>query len=103
LGGSFVLDLRDVTIDTSHHEVWVPRSLIGQVIPFSGAFHSTVFTTTGSAEGVAHVDPDGIRLTAVEPDGGRAFGNGIEQIEFKAKTGIGIEGEKDVAYQRGKG
>ena len=103
LGGSFVLDLRDVTIDTSHHEVWVPRSLIGQVIPFSGAFHSTVFSTAGSTEGVAHVDPDGIRLTPSEPDGGHGFGYGIEQVEFKTKTGIGIEGEKDVAYQRGKG
>jgi riboflavin kinase/FMN adenylyltransferase len=101
LGGSFVLDLRDVTIETSHREVWVPRSLIGQVIPFSGAFHSTIYTGGTSVEGVAHVDPDGIRLTVVGD--GAASDADVHQIEFNARAGTGIEGERDVAYQRGKG
>lgn len=100
LGGSFVLDLRDVTIETSHREVWVPRSLVGQVIPFSGAFHSTVFTTDGPIDGIAHIDPEGIRLTDAE---GNRIPDGITQIEFTTRTGIGIEGEPDVAYERGKG
>ncbi|MFO7782523.1 MAG: FAD synthetase family protein [Spirochaetia bacterium] len=103
LGGSFVLDLRDVTIETSHHELWVPRSLVGQVIPSSGAFHSTVFTTDGPFEAVVHIDPEGLRLTG--SDGSRITvpSAGILQIEFTTRTGIGIEGERDVAYQREKG
>jgi riboflavin kinase/FMN adenylyltransferase len=100
LGGSFVLDLRDVTIETSHHEVWVPRSLVGQVIPFSGAFHSTVFTAEGPVEGIAHIDPDGIHVTAA---GGKGIPEGITLIELTARTGSGIEGERNVAYERGKG
>ncbi len=103
LGGSFVLDLRDVTIETSQHELRVPRSLVGQVIPFSGAFRSTVFTTDGPLEAVVHIDPEGLRLTGSH--GGRISvpAAGISQIEFPTRTGIGIEGERDVAYQREKG
>ncbi|MFP4564934.1 MAG: FAD synthetase family protein [Spirochaetaceae bacterium] len=103
LGGSFVLDLRDVSIETSRHEVWVPRSLVGQVVPFSGAFHSTVFTTDGPIEAVVHVDPEGLRLTGPNGNSISVPPGGISQIEFARKTGIGIEGERDVAYQRGKG
>ena len=103
LGGSFVLDLRDVMIETSGHAVWVPRSLVGQVIPFSGAFHSTVFTTDGPFEAVAHIDPGGLRLTEADGGGIRTPANAILQIEFTARTGIGIEGERDVAYERKEG
>ncbi|NBB91008.1 MAG: hypothetical protein GVY23_07350 [Spirochaetes bacterium] len=103
LGGSFVLDLRDVTIETSGHTVWVPRSLVSQVIPFSGAFHSTVFTTDGPLDAVAHIDPSGLRLTEADGSGIRVPAAGILQIEFTARTGIGIQGERDVAYERKEG
>lgn len=103
LGGSFVLDLRDVTIETSHHELWVPRSLVGQVIPFSGAFHGTVFTQDGPVEAVVHIDPDGLRITGSGGEQITRLSRGITQIEFGDRTGTVIEGERHVAYQRGKG
>lgn len=103
LGGSFVLDLRDVNIETSRRGVWVPRRLIAQVIPFSGVFHSTIVTTHGALDGVVHVDHEGIRVTAENGDGAERMHAGVEQIEFLAEMGIEIEGDRNVAYERGKG
>ncbi len=103
LGGSFVLDLRDVNIETGRYGAWVPRQLIQQVIPFSGVFRSTVFSAYGRTDGVVHVDPEGIRITASAGEDATTLHDGIEQIEFLAEMGTEIEGEINVAYERGKG
>ncbi|MFP4636934.1 MAG: hypothetical protein ACLFM6_00705 [Spirochaetaceae bacterium] len=103
LGGDFVLDLRDVRIDTNHHELLIPRTLLRQVVPLSGTFGGILHGPRGSVEGVVHIDPEHVRVVPIAGDG-MEYGNyDIREIEFTGSTGaVSKEGERHAAYERGK-